>query len=85
MSNFILSKTQKQQPLLIHNGFSYTIDKLATEKVYWKCEYSRSSKCKGRVHTDVGQTVILHENNNHNHSGNPFSKEIRVFEEKIRE
>jgi hypothetical protein len=85
MSTFILSKTQRNKPLLLCNGFSYTIDKTTDAKIYWKCESARMLKCKGRVHTDSLNTIILHENNNHNHPGNALSSEIRIFEEKIRD
>ena len=30
-------------------------------------------------------TIILHENNNHNHLGNVLSSGVRLFEEKIRD
>jgi len=85
MSTFVLSKTQKNKPLLLSNGFSYTIDKKTDEKIYWKCESARTLKCKGRIHTDSLSTIILHETNNHNHLGNAVSSEIRIFEEKIRD
>jgi len=85
MSTFLLSKTQKNKPLLLCNGFSYTIDKKTDEKIYWKCESAQTLKCKGRIHTDSLSTIILHETNNHNHLGNAVSSEIRIFEEKIRD
>jgi FLYWCH zinc finger domain len=85
MSTFSISKTQKNKPLLLCNGFSYTIDKSGNEKTYWKCEDARTLKCKGRIHTDESNSVILHETNNHNHPGSAVSSEIRLFEEKIRD
>ena len=85
MSTLTLSKTQKNKPLLLCNGFSYTIDKSGNEKTYWKCEYARNLKCKGRLHTDGSNSVVLHETNNHNHPGSAVSTEIRIFEEKIRD
>ena len=30
-------------------------------------------------------TIVLHENNHHNHLGNALSSEVRLFEEKIRD
>ena len=84
-STFTLSKTQRNKTLLVCNGFSYTIDKTNNDKTYWKCEYARTIKCKGRVHTNNINTIMLHENNNHNHSGNALSSEIRLFEEKVRD
>lgn len=84
MSTFILSTTQRNKPFLLCNGFSYTIDK-KTDKIYWKCESTGTLKCKGRVHTNSINMIILHENNNHNHLGNAVSSEIRIFEEKVRD
>ncbi|CAF4297785.1 unnamed protein product [Rotaria magnacalcarata] len=36
------------------------------------------------IHTNCTHTILLHENDNHIHPGNPVSTEIRIFEEKIR-
>ncbi|CAF5027802.1 unnamed protein product [Rotaria sp. Silwood1] len=85
MSTFILSKTQRSKPLLLCNGLNYTIDKTTDDKIYWKYEFARTLKCKGRVHTNSLNTIISHETNNHNHLGNAVSSEIRIFEEKIRD
>ncbi len=85
MSTFLLSKTQRNKPFLLCNGFSYTIDKTTDEKIYWKCEFARTLKCKGRLHSNSLMTIILHETNNHSHLGNAVSSEIRIFEEKIRD
>lgn len=84
MSMFTFSTTEKNKPLLLCKGFAYIIDKTTNDKTYWKCEHTRKFKCKGRIHTNETHTVLLHENDNHNHLGNPISKEIRIFEEKIR-
>ena len=82
---FTLSTTEKNKPLLLSKGFCYTIDKTNNDKIYWKCEYARKLKCKGRIHTNDIKTTILHENDNHNHPGNAISSEIRLFEEKVRD
>ncbi|CAF3717843.1 unnamed protein product [Rotaria socialis] len=76
--------TEKNKPLLICKGFAYTIDKTTNDKTYWKCEHVRKFKRKGRIHINCTHTTLLHENDNHNHPGNPVSTEIRIFEEKIR-
>ncbi|CAF4554165.1 unnamed protein product, partial [Rotaria sp. Silwood2] len=85
MSTFTLSTTQKNKPLLLSKGFSYIIDKITIDKTYWKCEHARKLKCKGRIHTNYINTILLYENDNHNHSGNAVSVEIRIFEEKVRD
>ena len=84
MSTFTFSTTEKNKPLLLGKGFSYTIDITTNDKTYWKCEHARKFKCKGRMHTNYTHTILSHENDNHKHPGNPVSTEIRVFEEKIR-
>jgi len=43
-----LSITSKNAPLLIHEGYSYIIDRRTDKKILWKCEYSRKFKCRGR-------------------------------------
>ena len=85
MSIFLLSKTQRNKPLLLCNGFSYTIDRTTDEKIYWKCEFAQKFKCKGRLHSNSFMTIILHETNNHSPVGNVVASEIRIFEEKIRD
>ena len=61
MSSITIATTEKNKPLLIYNGFNYTIDRTLDTKIYWKCEYCRTNKCKGRIHTNVNFTNILHE------------------------
>ena len=85
MSAFKLGTTQRNKSLLLCKGFCYTIDKITGDKIYWQCEFVRTLKCKGRIHTNSINTMILHENNNHSHLGNAVSSEIRLFEEKIRD
>jgi hypothetical protein len=84
MSTFTLSTTQKNKSLLLCKGFTYIVDKKTDEKTYWKCEDAQKLKCKGRIHTNYINTVLLHENDNHNHLGNAISSEIRIFKEKVR-
>ena len=82
MSTFKLSATQRNKPLLLCKGFCYTIDRTTDDKIYWKCEFVRMLKGKGRIHANSNKTIILQENNNHNHLGNAVSSEVRLFEEK---
>ena len=84
MSTLTISTTEKQKPLLIRNGFSYTIDESTEKKTYWKCEYSRTIKCKGRVHTDLNHTTTLTDASEHNHPPSAVKSEVRLFQEKIR-
>ena len=83
MSTFKLSTTQRNKPLLLCKDFCYTIDKITGDKIYWKCEFVRTLKCKGRIHTNSINTITLHENNNHNHLENAVSSDVRLVEEKI--
>ena len=84
MSTITIATTEKNKPLLMYNGFNYTIDRTSDTKVYWKCEYCRTIKCKGRIHTDVNYTNILHEAATHNHSASAAHGDIRLFQDKIR-
>ena len=84
MSTITIATTEKNKPLLMYNGFNYTIDRTSDTKVYWKCEYCRTIKCKGRIHTDVNYTNILHEAATHNHSASAAHADIRLFQDKIR-
>ena len=73
MWTFTLSTTERNKLLLLSKGFFYTIGKTNNDKIYWRCEYARKLKCKGRIHTNDIKTIILHENDNHNHPGNAVS------------
>ncbi|CAF1080873.1 unnamed protein product [Rotaria magnacalcarata] len=84
MSSLSIATTEKKKPLLMLNGFSYTIDRNTDKKTYWKCEYCRTIKCKGRIHTDHNHTTILLENNDHNHPASAVNNEVRLFEDKLR-
>ena len=61
-----LTRTSKNTPLLIHYGYSYTIDRKSITKILWKCEYSTKYSCHGRQHItsnyDFTKTVGEHEN-----------------------
>ena len=84
MSSFTLSTTEKNKPLLILNSFNDTIDRITAQKTYWKCEFCRTIQCRARIHTDVNNTKILSETNEHNHPASAVKKEVRIFEDKIR-
>ena len=81
----ILTKTSKNTPLLLHNGYSYTIDRKSVTKILWKCEYSRKYSCHGRLHTtsnyDFTKTVGEHEN----HVGNSRCAATRKYFEKLKQ
>jgi hypothetical protein len=70
---------------LLCKVFSYTIDKTILDETYWECEDVRILKCKSRIHLKSVNTIILHENDNHNHPENSVISEIRIFEEKVRD
>ncbi|CAF4008624.1 unnamed protein product, partial [Rotaria sp. Silwood1] len=39
-------------------------------------------KCKGRVHSNYINSILLNENDKHNHNDNGVSIEIRIFYKK---
>ncbi|CAF1040298.1 unnamed protein product [Didymodactylos carnosus] len=84
MSAITISTTERNKPLLMFNGYNYTVDKTTDEKTYWKCAHCRTIKCKGRIHTDVNNTTVLLENSDHNHPPSAVSNEVRSFEDKVR-
>ena len=77
MSTITITTIEKNKPLLMYNAFNYTIDRTSDTKVYWKCQYSRTIKCKRRIHTDVNYTNILHEAATHNHSASAAHADIQ--------
>ena len=59
---------------LVDNGYVYIRDKCNGETTFWKCEYARSQKCHGRIHT-IGDS-ILKRVGEHNHSGDACRAEV---------
>ncbi len=80
----ILSKTSKNAPLLISNGYSYTIDRKSETKILWKCEYSRKYACHGRLHTKLNYEFIKTVGEQENHTGNPGCEATRKYYERLR-
>ncbi|CAF0973600.1 unnamed protein product [Didymodactylos carnosus] len=72
-----VSKTSKNAPLLLHNGFSYIVDRKNEEKIYWKCEFQKKCSCHARLHTDLYNVIIKVVGGHENHSGNPRSEPVR--------
>ncbi|CAF1331167.1 unnamed protein product, partial [Didymodactylos carnosus] len=70
-------------PLLIHNDFSYIIDRRNDEKIFWKCEHARKYACHGRLHTDLSNVFIKTVGDHENHTGNPRSGLIRQYYERL--
>ena len=68
----------------MYNGFHYTIDRTLDTKVYWKCEYCKAVKCKGKIYTDVNFTNILHEAATHSHPVSAAHGDVRLSQDKIR-
>ena len=66
----ILTKTSKNISLLIHNGYSYTIDRKSVTKILWKCEYSRKYSRHGRLHTTSNYDFIKIVGEHENHVDN---------------
>jgi len=58
-------KSEKNQDLLIHNGFIFRKERISVNKTIWRCIEHSKSKCRGRCHTEDGE-VIMH-NDKHNH------------------
>lgn len=78
-----LSKTSKQAPLLLYNGFAYTIDRKTDQKIYWKCEHARKLGCRARLHTSVDHVVLKTVGEHENHTGDPRTAPIRKYYEQL--
>ena len=68
-----LSTTSKNAPLLIHDSYSYIIDRRTDKRILWKCEYFRRSKCQERLHTDLNNKFIKTVGDHENHIGDSRS------------
>lgn len=84
MSSFTILTTERKKPLLILNGFNYTVDRSTDTKTYWKCEHSRTIKCRGRIHTDLNHSTISTGPTEHNHPPSAVNAQVRLFQDKLR-
>ena len=80
----ILTKTSKNTPL-IHNGYSYTIDRKSVTKILWKCECSRKYSCHGRLRTTSNYDFIKIVGEHENHLGNCRCAATRQYFEKLKQ
>ncbi|CAF0926976.1 unnamed protein product [Brachionus calyciflorus] len=72
--------TQQYRPKLAEQGYFFTIDKMDTNVIYWKCERTGSkkvSKCPGRAQSNGFVKPIL-ETIEHNHEPDPIREEVLV-------
>lgn len=74
--NYILSTKNKK--LLILDNYIYHQERDGSSKVYWKCNYYKKFRCRGRVHTQYDQVVKYVD---HNHAAD-IRKEKSVTSEK---
>ena len=72
-----ITKSQKNTPLLTHQGYSYNFDVDGVDKKIWRCVLRKSRNCLGRVHTDADITTVISESKNHNHTPNSADCEKR--------
>ncbi|CAF3266407.1 unnamed protein product [Rotaria sp. Silwood2] len=78
-----VSKTSKNAPLLIYNGYSYTISQKSETKILWKSVYSRKYFCHGRLHTKYNYEFIKTVGEHENHIGNPRCEATRKYYEPL--
>ncbi|CAF2887331.1 unnamed protein product [Rotaria sp. Silwood2] len=79
-----VTKTAKNEPLLIHNGYSYTIDRKTEIKILWKCSYAKKYACHGRLHTKLNYEFIKTVGQHKNHIGNSRCEATRKYYEQLR-
>ncbi|CAF4150368.1 unnamed protein product, partial [Rotaria sordida] len=80
-----LSKTSKNAPVLIYNGYSYTIDRKSETEILWKRKYSRKYACHGRLHTKLNYEFIKTVGEHENHTGNSRCEATRKYYEKLKQ
>ena len=74
--------TAKRKPLLVFNGFAYTVDKNGKgDTVYWRCE--KRKDCKARCKTVAGQVMKIV--NEHTHFPDASRPVVQRAKEEIRQ
>jgi hypothetical protein len=58
-------KSEKNQDLLVHNGFIFRKERISASKAIWRCIEHSKSKCRGRCHTEDGEVIIHNDKHNH--------------------
>lgn len=84
MSSFAISTTEKIYRCSFSMDLIIQLIEVLIKKAYWKCEFCRTIQYKGRIHTDLNNTNILFENNEHNHQASAVTNEVKLFQEKNR-
>ena len=75
--------TTRQKPRLDVNGYSYIMDRSASEKTYWRCIKSHSHRCHSRLRTYIITNNIIKPPTDHSYTFNGTTLEIRKFDQQI--
>jgi hypothetical protein len=79
-SGLKFSTTTKGKPLLIYDGYMYTLNRERTNVKYWRCQ---ERTCSATIHTDKNDN-IKSCNDNHNHLPIPESIELVELKHNIK-
>ena len=83
--SIVFSKTEKDKPVLIQNGFGYIEERIHENKVYWRCTQCNKQKCKASVHTISNTICHRVGDGDRDHAPNPSISGICQCRSEIRE
>ena len=79
-SGLKFSTTTKEKPLLIYDGYMYTLNREADDVKYWRCQ---TRTCSATIHTDKNDN-LKSCNGNHNHLSSPESIELAQLRQNVK-
>jgi len=80
-----LLTTSKGKPMLLYEGFTFSVERANPTKMIWKCSKwsTRQDKCFGRLHTN--DSGVTWHSKNHNHLPDPEHVEYLKNAHAVRE
>ena len=79
-SGLKFSTTTKGKPLLIYDGYMYTLNRDRPNVKYWRCQ---ERTCSATIHTDKNDNLKFCSGN-HNHLSTPESIELAELKHNIK-
>lgn len=64
-----VTKTQRGAPMLLYQGYSYTVSRKCSSSLYWVCRDRKL--CKAKLTTDESISVVMAKSGSHTHAGDP--------------
>lgn len=82
MTKPVVVTTVREKPLLIHDGYTYTVRRRMKSAVHWKCR--KWNTCRAGVHTNTVSGDGIKVVRTHTHPRDPIEAEVLIAVSKLR-